>query len=423
MTYTTNPPTTSAAPSADPDVAVARALGAITARLARNRDEFHRLAGDQSGWMRMAERGITIVIESFAPLIPEYRGRSARRLLQQEGAARVASRIATCDPAQLGSQSVRTLLSARLSLLALQRGAVPQPLSECAGTLDVFFDPAQRRAVRRLVERIFERSGADRVRIDFAANWRTGSSCLIRMLDRETVGAAFQSNGPGLVALVIWLFFADCWAVQANPISVAYLTAMQLGYERWLHGSDAYRQALTEALVVATREDLTLDGLDDVGSAAWAGILTGELLDWAGSILVGFQDAMEQPDQLAGFRVFDFVATLERAGKRGRGFETVEDHLRRLTYKVVRLDADHVEVRSAAHDPGQRIPEVFELRSRLAGAKLSRRERQVLALRLEDLDFKAIGRELHISPDTARVLMHRVRRSVGAKHPPRRKRA
>jgi DNA-binding CsgD family transcriptional regulator len=305
----------------------------------------------------------------------------------------------------------------------MQRGAALQPLPPSTGALDALFAPSQRRAVRRLIERICERSGAPGVRIDFAANWRYGSGHLIQALDREAVAHAFGSQAaPGLHALVAWLFLADCWAVRANPVSVAYLAAVQLGYERGQRGSDAFRQALAEALVVATRDDLDLDGLEDVGSAAWARVLTGELLDWAGSILVCFQEAMEQPGQLAQFGVFEFMRTLERAGKRGRGFELVEEHLRRLTYRVIRLDANEGVVTST-QDPGQRIPELYELRGRIAEAKLTRRERQVLALRAHDLDFKAIGKELNIDSGTARVLMYRVRRAMGTKQIPRRRSA
>jgi DNA-binding CsgD family transcriptional regulator len=411
------------APPADPDVALARALGALTAYLARHRDQFPSISpGSEKAWVATLEWGITTVIDTFAPLIPEYRGRSALQLLRREGAVRLIWRIATCQPRLLGRQAVQTILSAQLSLLAMQGGAALQPLPPSTGALDAFFDPSQRRTARRLIERICERSGALRVRIDFAANWRYGSRHLIQALDQEAVAVLGSQGAPGLFALVAWLFLADCWAVRANPVSVAYLTALQLGYERWQRGSDAYRQALTEALVVATRDDLDLAGLEDVGSAAWARVLTGELLDWAGSILVCFREAMEQPGQLAQFGVFDFMHTLERAGKRGRGFELVEEHLRSLTYRVIRLDANEGVVTSP-HDPGQRIPELYELRGRIAEAKLTRRQRQVLALRAHDLDFNAIGKELNIDTSTARVLMYRVRRAMGTKQISRRRSA
>ncbi|HUZ71297.1 MAG TPA: hypothetical protein VMU65_16445 [Candidatus Saccharimonadales bacterium] len=423
MTYINPPATTPSPPTTEPDVAVARALGSLTARLARHRVDFLPLAGNSEALVGLLERGITILIDSFSPLVPEYRGRSALDLLRQAGAARLVSRVAACEPPLLGRQAALTMLSVQLSAVALHQGAMSEPLPDCAGVLDASFDHSQRRAVRRLIERIFERSGVNGVPIDFAASWRTGDSRLIRTLDQDGVAHAFESNGNRLFALFIWLFLADCWAVRANPVSVAYLTGMQVGYERWLSGSDAYRQALTEALVVATSRDVKLDGLDDVGSAAWAAVLTGDLIEWAGSVLVSFTEAMEQPGYLAKFGVFDFMRSLERAGKRGRRFETVEEHLLGLAHKVIRMDDAEGIIGSDANDPGQRIPEVYELRGRIQKIKLTRRQRQVLARRIEDMDFAAIGKELHMAPDTARVVMHRIRRSMGAKQIPRRRSA
>jgi DNA-binding CsgD family transcriptional regulator len=423
VTYIEPPAITPSAPTTEPDVAVARLLGSLTARFARQRDKLLPLAGDTEAWGGALERGITILIDSFSPLVPEYRGRAALDLLREEGAARLVSRLATSDPSTVGRHGALTVLSVQLSAIALRRGATSAPLGDCTGVLEAFFDGSQRRAVRRVIERIFERSGAEHIRIDFAAGWRTGDSRLIRMLEQDGVAQAFEANGPRLFALVAWLFLADCWAVSANPVSVAYLTGMQVGYERWHHGSDAFRQALTEALVVATSQDVDLDGLDDVGSAAWAAVLTGELIEWAGSVLMSFQEAMEQPGQLARFRVFEFVRSLERAGKRGRRYETVEEHLLGLAYRVVRLDDGDELIGSSTNDPGQRIPELHELRCRIQSSRLTRRERQVLALRIDDLDFATIGKELHMNPATARVLMHRVRRSMGTKQIPRRRSA
>jgi DNA-binding CsgD family transcriptional regulator len=405
-------------------VAIARLFGTLTARLARQKGELPAVTVDDPSWATVLDYGIAAVVETFASLIPEYRGRSAVQLLRSEGAPRLIGRIAACERDQLARHGSRAILSLRLSSLAIERGATCELASRPTGVLDAFFAPAQRRAARRQIERACERAGVPGVRLDFAAMWRTGNAKPIPVHHLRAVAALLESPPRrGFPALLLWLFLADCWTARANPFSVLYLSAVQFGYERLANGTDAYRQALTEALVVATRADLPLEGLEDLGSGAWPAVLTGDLLEWAASILVRFEEAMQTPGQLARFRIFEFVATLERAGDRGRRHErTIEEHLRRLDYRVVRLDAGDGVVASP-NDGLQRLPDIHELRDQIAKAKLTPRQRQVLALRAHDLDFVAIGKELNINPSTARVLMLRTRRAIGAKQLPRRKSA
>src|SRR2546426_4321050 len=113
---------------------------------------------------------------------------------------------------------------------------------------------------------------------------------------------------------------------------------------------------------------------------------------------------MSGREESQGFRLLRFVQELNNRTKRGMREEPTDDHLRRLVHSVVNLDARPEEVAGSSVDPGQRVPEIRELREKLA-AHLSRRERQVLARRAHDLPFKEIGRELGMSPATARVLM------------------
>jgi DNA-directed RNA polymerase specialized sigma24 family protein len=402
------------------DVAVARGLATFVARLARQRKEAEAQMPEPAVWVPAVEHCIVVLIETFSGLIPEYRHRSARELLNEEGPIRLVGRIAECEPQLLARQGMRALLSLRLALVAVDLGATVPPPPPVAGVLDTFFAASHRRAARHLIERHLRCSGARYIQLDLAATWRTGSNKLIRALDEDAAARGLvEGMDRRRLGLMIWLLLADCWTARANPVSVAYLLAVQWGYERWRRGSDAFRQALTEALVIATRDDLDLAGLEDVNSVAWGDILTGDLLDWAGSILETFHQAMERPGQLASFRVFDFRATLKRAGRRGRRFETVEEHLVGLAYRVVRLDNGEGEP-PAGEDPGDRIPEVYELRARVANAKLTKRERQVLALCASDMDYNTIGKELGISPSTARVLMFRARRAMGSKQRPKR---
>lgn len=407
---------------ANPDVALARGLGALTARLTRQRDLLLSTLVDAAVWLPILERVVAGAIDSFASLVPAFRGRPALQLLREEGAVRLMREVARCDPALLGRRIVDTLFSLRLSLLALERGAVMQPLPSTTGALDLFFHPSQRRAARRLLEERFGLADAG-VRLDFTSAWRTGSGQLVRALDAHHAGRAFTDQAdPSMRVLTAWLFGADCWVAGANPVSVAYMAAVQLAHARWEAGTNEFRQAITEALVVATRNDLPLDGLDDVNSSAWASVLSDDLLDWAASILDQFHSALHEPGGLATFRVFEFRRTLERAGKRGtRRCETIEEHLIRLTYKVVGPEVAARELRCDEH-PGDRVPELFELRARIADAHLTKRQKQVLALYALDLDSKTVAEALRMKPVTARVTLMKLRRALGDKQRPKRRR-
>jgi hypothetical protein len=361
----------------------------------------------------MAETLLWHLLTGLTVLVPEYSGRDPRALLMEEGAAQIIQRVAAVDPELLGRQYLLVVLSLQLSRYAISLGAMPAPIERGQPLLPALLDPIQRRAARRVLRQMSSDLGLAQVHVDFAAMWITDTVPPVRRQGTPKVELSELAPRDFAVvaALFLLVFACDCWQVGQNPLDVIYLGLINIGVAIWDGGAEEFKSALAEGLVAATSDIFTDEQLAAPDTVDWAGLMTGETLDWAGSVLLAFMK-MSRTSRPASFRLLDFLAELELKARAGHRLEPVDVHLRKLGRRVLNLDAGPHSI-PAGSDEIQRIPELHDLKRELANVKLTKRERQVFALKAQDWDYRAIGNELGIAPTTARVLMLRARRAVG----------
>lgn len=391
----------------DFDVALARIAGIMAASIGRM-----RLDADPGPTLLTGTELVAWhVIDALHGLIPEYDGLSPLEIAQRDGIVGIVAKLAKLPPDRFAKHAVSVYLSFRLSILAFQGGAVPITTVRAPGLLEALFDPVHRRATRRYLAEFTARTDLGSVFVDFAAAWRFGTPPIrSRVAPRDFEGLSGRQFMV-IAALMTFLIAADSWAVKANPVDVFYLALIHGGVKRWNAGSEAFKRAVAEALVVATHKDIALEELGKQPDA-WDRVLSDITIEWASSLLLAFIHLTGAPKE-ARFSLIRFLKDLEHDAHKAEGGELIEDHLRRLGRVVVNLDADDGAEVGRDDDRIASIPGIQDIRNHLRKTPLTKRERQVLNLRAQYLDYQQIGDRLGITAATARVLMMRVRRAAG----------
>lgn len=394
----------------DLDVLLARMAGMVAASIGRL--DVHGDAGPAV--LGMTEIVAWHLIEALSGVVPEYRGLSPVEIAQRDGAVGIVSKLTKMPPAVIAKQIVGTFLSLRLSILALEHGAVFVPRTRAPGLLDALFQPIHRRAARRYLERFTATTDMGTMTVDFAAAWQVGTPPIRHQrIAPDNFATLSGRQATVITALIGFLMAADAWTVRANPVDVFYLALINGGAERWKAGSEAFRRAITEALFVATRPDIELEELRN-DPTAWDRVLGDETAEWASSVLLAFMQLTGRPKE-ARFSLLQFLKELERDARKSEGGELIDEHLRRLRRGVVNLDDEHSKPVGREDEHIASIPAVEDIRTHLRRTPMTRRERQVLNLKAQDYDYQTIGNHLGITASTARVLMQRVRRAAGHK--------
>lgn|GEM_PF-6061619 len=394
----------------DFDVALARIAGIMAASIGRMRLDADPGPTLLSGTELVAWH----VIDALRGLIPEYDGLNPVEIAQRDGLVGIVSRLAKVPQERFAKYAVSAYLSFRLSILALQRGAVPVSPVRAPGLLDALFSPVHRRAARRYLADFTVRTDLGLVHVDFAAAWRFGTPPIRSRIAPHDFDHLNGRQFLVIVALITLILAADSWCVTANPVDVLSLALIHGGAKRWSAGSEAFKRAVAEALVVATRKDIVLEEFGKE-PRAWDRVLSDITAEWASSLLLAFIQLTGAP-KAARFSLIRFLKELERDAHKSEGSELIEEHLRRLGRVVVNLDAEGVAEVGREDDRIESIPAVQDIRSHLRTMPLTKREREVLNLRAQNWDFHRIGDHLGISASTARVLMMRVRRAAGQQH-------
>jgi hypothetical protein len=402
----------------DGAIELARIAGSVAGYIGRRRELFESIS-----LAKDFKPGIAFILEQvlapLATIAPSHPGRRRLQELSDGGTVRLIVAAVNASPVELGRRYVALLMAWRLVVLAVTHkgghvvysGVNTNP--DAHRFLDAALSSTNRRVAQRLLASHSRRLGLRELHVDFAATYRTGRASPIQTFGQQSVRLDdLRPRDAVLIVLLFALIFAcDCWCLKENPINVAYLALIKLGNELWETGSEAFREAMTESLVVATMDTIPPGKLSKLDRFEKVAILEGDAIAWAGAVVLAYQDM--HAHSLIGFRLLRFLKDLTNKAKRHERWTGTEDHLIELGHRVLNLDETGFDLADNRTDPGIVIPEVYYLRDRIRQANLTRREKQVLALRLRDMPFDRIGKELGMSPSSARVLMYRVRRAAG----------
>jgi DNA-binding CsgD family transcriptional regulator len=394
----------------DLDVLLARMAGMVAASIGRLHTD-----GDGDALLKMTEVVAWHLIDALSGVVPEYRGLTPVEIAKRDGAVGIVSKLVRVSPEVLGKQIMGTFLSLRLSILAIENGAVLIPRVRVPGLLEALFHPVHRRAARRYLTRFTAATDVGPVTVDFAAAWRSGTQQPIRHQRIAPGNFVTLSGRQALViaALIGFLMAADAWTVRANPVDMLYLAIINGGAKRWATASERVRRAITEALFVATRADIELDELRN-DPTAWDRVLGEDTLDWASSVLLAFMQLTGQPTE-ARFSLLQFLKELERSARKAESTELIDEHLRHLHRVVINLDDEYSAPVGREDENIASIPGIQDIRNHLRRTPLTKREREVINLKAQDYDYRTIGNRLGITASTARVFVLKVRRAAGHK--------
>lgn len=242
----------------DLDILVARMAGMVAASIGR----LHADGDAGPALLNMTEVAAWHLVDALSGVIPEYRGLDPVEIAQRDGAVGIVSKLTMVPPELIGKQIMGTFLSLRLSILAIENGAVLIPRVRAPGLLEALFHPVHRRAARRYLERFAASTDLGPITVDFAAAWRSCNQQPIRhqRIAPDNFATLSGRQAAAILALTTFLMAADAWTVRANPVDMFYLAIVNGGAKRWATASEAIRQAITEALFVATRPEIGLDG-------------------------------------------------------------------------------------------------------------------------------------------------------------------
>ncbi len=413
----------------DGTLEMVRLAGTFAGIVGRRRQAFEATQLDEAA-IGFAAWALEQVITPILPLVPGYARRFDLPALRAGGLVRLILSASRLEASRLGKAMATLLLVLQMNRYAVEkRGATVHNRHDSLASnprafLDAALSPTTRRLARRALADQALHLGIKGLRVDFAAMYRTGTVPAIYFLSASgsfptTIGAS--RDGIRLLLLGALVFACDCWTLRENPLNVAFAALIQHASLLWESGSPNFRTAMTEALVLATCQTLPPEKVQKLDRMEAVTVLEGEALDWASSVVIAFHELRAHSP--SRFRLMRFLSDLvNKAKHQGPNLEPLDLHLSRLGHRVVALDGESgVDVADNRADPGRVIPEIHELRARLQVDRLTSRERQVLALRMKDMPFDAIGRELGISASTARVLIHRVRRASGRSTPRRRR--
>jgi DNA-binding CsgD family transcriptional regulator len=396
----------------DLDILLARMAGMVAASIGRLRPD----GGAGPALLQMTEVAAWHLIDALSGVIPEYRGLTPVEIAQRDGAVGIVSKLAKVHPDVIGKQIMGTFLSLRLSILAIENGAVLIPRARAPGLLEALFQSVHRRAARHYLERFTAATDIGTMTVDFAAAWRTGNKQPIRhqRIAPDNFATLSGRQAAVILALTSFLMAADAWTVRANPVDMFYLAIVNGGAKRWATASEAVRRAITEALFVATRPEIELDELRNDPSA-WDRVLGDETAEWASSVLLAFIQLTGQP-KAARFSLLHFLKELERSARKAQSTELIDEHLRRLHRVVTNLDDEYSTPVGCEDGNIASIPGIQDIRNHLRRTPLTKREREVINLKAQDYDYRTIGNHLGITASTARVFVLKVRRAAGHKH-------
>jgi DNA-binding CsgD family transcriptional regulator len=407
----------------DLDILVARMAGVVAASIGR----LHADGDAGPALLNMTEVAAWHLIDALSGVIPEYRGLTPVEIAQRDGAVGIVSKLVKVPPEEVAKQIMGTFLSLRLSILAIENGAVLIPRVRAPGLLEALFHPVHRRAARRYLERFTATTDLGPMAVDFASAWRCGTRQPIRhrRIAPDNFATLSGRQASVILALTTFLMAADAWTVRSNPVDMFYLAIVNGGAKRWATASEAVRRAITEALLVATRPDIELDELRNDPSA-WDRVLGDETAEWASSVLLAFMQLTGQPNA-ARFSLLHFLRELERSARKAQSPEFIDEHLRRLRKVVINLDDEGNTAVGREDENIASLPGIQDIRHHLRRTPLTKREREVINLKAQDYDYRTIGNQLGITASTARVLVLKVRRAAGRKSrqtstPTRRKR-
>jgi hypothetical protein len=300
--------------------------------------------------------------------------------------------------------------------------------------LDLALSPVNRRLARRSLARVAERVGLEGFKLDLLAMWRAGRPPILfrRITTREP--AASDLVAFGLLCLVIIL--SDL-SQLARPFDALARGAIEEGRRRWDSVPAYVRQAVSEALLLATDDRYTGAQLTQVIQEGIQGL---ENWERAGGLLIGFHQLCARLDQ--SFRLGGFLSQLVAVADRLGNLESDPDHMRRLArlarrrglsrdWRPIELDrplpgGGFHELPDETRDPQQTVPTwlVFER----ALENLSASERETFLRKLAGYPAATIAARLGSSPEVVRVLQLRARRKLreafsGGHHRARRRRA
>jgi hypothetical protein len=396
----------------DADVAAAYAVGALAARISRLRGEFAHVELSPADLTEVCDSLIAAAIDALAPAVPRFRGRGAKQLLLEQGPLAVVQAISQVAPEELARRVALTFCSLELSRLAVQKGAISLPLDDVRGTATLFFANSARRAGRRVLAHRLGMPRRASWSLDLCAAWSKGDGRAFTTVVARKDQVVEALRDPSTAALWAWLVAADCWIGRINPFSLGSFAALHLGHDRWKTGGERFRAALASVLVVVSRDDIPLEEVDAAGQAGWDELLAREL-EWAASVLVAYHDIVNDPKARARFRFLDFRRRLEIAGVKERREQSIREQ---MPARRRGAEFDHVAALIGVVDPDiEGFPALAEMQARLEAAPLTPRERQVIALRCQDQDYKSIAKKLGISTSTVGVLLMRARRAAGYK--------
>jgi DNA-binding CsgD family transcriptional regulator len=389
--------------------------------LARRRQVLEAISLGEQG-VGFAAWALEEAITPLFPLVPGFERGPDLLMLQSGGLVKLFLGLGRLEASRVGKTLMTVLLVWQMNRYAIEKYGVTLTQRDDSlrrdprRFLNAAFSPTTRRLARRALFNYGRRLGMGDVTIDFAAMYRTGQVPAVTFLPAASVsrpGIPTSRDGVVMLLLAALVFACDCWALQENPLNVAFAALVQHGSRLWEAGSPEFRTAMTEALVLATCQTFPADKVAKLDRMEAVAVLEGDVLDWASSVVIAFHEL--RAHSVSRFRLMRFLRDLTNQAKRvGPEPEPTDSHLYRLGHKPVSLDGDPpVHVADDRSDPGRLIPDAHELRARLQIDRLTPQQRRVLALRMNDMPFDEIGNKLGISAATARVLMHRVRRASG----------